>query len=70
MYWVSGNAGVGDEMADEPARDGSVLKFVGPELALGVSRQDTRRRIRRWLVKQHWIWWRSGGMYGCQGYHR
>jgi len=39
------------------ARDGSVLKFVGPEPALGVSRQDIRRRFRRSLVDQHWIWW-------------
>jgi hypothetical protein len=26
---------------------------------LGVSRQDIRRRIRRWFVSQHWIWWRG-----------
>jgi hypothetical protein len=32
-------------------------KFVGPEPALGVSRQDIRRRIRLWLVNQHWVWW-------------
>jgi hypothetical protein len=41
------------------ARDGPVLKFVGPKPALRVSRQDIRRRIRRWLVNQHWIWWRG-----------
>jgi ribonuclease HI len=41
LYWVPGHAGVrGIEMADELARDSSVLKFVGPELALEVSRQD------------------------------
>jgi hypothetical protein len=28
---------------------------------LGVSRQDIRRRIRRWLVNQHWVWWRGLG---------
>jgi hypothetical protein len=28
---------------------------------LGVSRQEIRRRIRRWLVNQHWIWWRGLG---------
>jgi hypothetical protein len=44
-------------MADEFAREGCVLEFDGPELALGVSRQDIRRRIRRCLVNQHWIWW-------------
>jgi len=47
LYWVPGRAGVRDnEIADELARDGSALKFVGPEPVLGVSRQDTRRRIR------------------------
>ena len=49
-----GHAGVrGKEIAGEPARDGSVLKFVGPEPTLGVSRQDICRRIRRWLVDHH-----------------
>ena len=41
LYWVPGHAGVhGKEITDELARDGSVLKFVRPEPALGVSRQD------------------------------
>jgi hypothetical protein len=62
LFWVPGHAGVrGNEIADELARDGSVLRFVGPEPALGVSRQDTRRRIRRWLYNQHWAWWQGLG---------
>ena len=28
---------------------------------MGVSKQDIQRRIRRWLVNQHWIWWRGLG---------
>jgi hypothetical protein len=57
LYWVPGRAGLrGDEIADELARDGSGLKFAEPEPALGVSRQDIRRRIRRWLVNQHGVW--------------
>jgi len=61
LYWVPGHAGVhGKKIADELARDGSALKFVGPEPALGVSRQDIRR-IRHWLVNHHWIWWRGLG---------
>ena len=62
LYWVPGHAGVqGNEIADELSRDGSVLKFAGPEPALGVSRQDIQRRIRRHLVNQHWLWWRGLG---------
>ena len=35
LYWVPGHAGIRDiEIIDEHARDSSVLKFVGPELAL------------------------------------
>ena len=62
LYWVPGHAGVwGNEIADDLTRDSSVLKFVRPKLALGVSRQDIWRRIRHWLVNQHWIcWWSLG----------
>jgi hypothetical protein len=45
-------------MADELARDASVLKHVGIEPDFGVSRRDIRRRIGRRLVNQHWIRWR------------
>ena len=56
LYWVPEHAGVrGNEIADELTRDGSALKFVGPELSLEVSRQDITRRIRCWLVNQHWV---------------
>ena len=57
MYWVPGHAGVQcNKIADELAMGGSVLKFVGPETDLEVSRRDIQRRIRHWLVNQHWIW--------------
>ena len=38
------------EIADGLARCESVVEFVGAEVDLGVSREDTRRRIKRRLV--------------------
>ena len=62
LFWVHGHTGVrGKEIADKLARDCAVLRFMGPEPALGVSRQDTRRRIRCWLDNQHWASWRGFG---------
>jgi hypothetical protein len=43
------------------ARDGSALRLLGPELVLGVSRCDIRKRLKRWLISQHWASWRDLG---------
>jgi hypothetical protein len=57
LYWVPGHAGVqANKISDELTSSGSALKFFGPEPALGVSRQDIRRRIRC-SIYQHWVWW-------------
>jgi hypothetical protein len=62
LYWVPGHAGVrGNEIADELARGGSVLEFLGPEPALGVSRRDIKKRLGHWLVNHHWARWRGLG---------
>jgi hypothetical protein len=43
-------AGVrGNEVTDKLARDGFVQRFDGPELFLGVYRQNIRRKIKRWM---------------------
>ena len=56
MYWVPGNAGIqGNKIASRLARDGSVHRFVGPEPFLGVSRQNIRRMIKRWMENQHLV---------------
>ena len=60
LYWVPGHLGVrGKEIAGKLAWDGSVQKFVGPEPALGVSRQNIRRKDRCWLAHQRWARWRG-----------
>jgi hypothetical protein len=35
--------------------------FVGPEPSLGVSRQNIRRKIKRWMDNQHLARWRGLG---------
>jgi hypothetical protein len=47
--------------ADRLARNGSASGFVGPEPALGVSQQDLRNKISRWLGNQHWRRWQNLG---------
>jgi hypothetical protein len=63
LYWVHGHVGVrGNETANGLARNGSASDFVGPEPALGISRQDFRSKINRWLENQHQRrWWNLGG---------
>ena len=51
----------GNEIANELARGGSSLGFLGPELALGVSRRDIQNKLNRWLANQQWARWQSLG---------
>jgi len=55
LYWLPPHAWVQrNEIADKLTTDGSVQKFGGGEPALGVSRQNIRRKISHWLVNQQW----------------
>jgi len=47
------------KFADKLAGYGSVQQFVGPEPFFGVSRQNIRRKIRRWMDKRHLALWRD-----------
>ena len=58
LYLVPAHVGArGDEIADKLARDGSVQRFVGPEPFLGVSKQNIRRKMKRWMENQHLVLW-------------
>jgi hypothetical protein len=60
LYWVPGYAGVREiEIADRLTRSGSGQWFIGPEPFLGVSRQNTRRKMKHWMKNQHLALWRS-----------
>jgi len=48
----------GNETADQPAKEGTVHQFVGPEPALRVSRQNKAKNIKRWMYnQQHMSMW-------------
>ena len=58
LYWVPGHAGVrGNEIANKLARNGSAQRFIGSEPFLGVSGQNIRRKLNRWMGKQHLALW-------------
>jgi ribonuclease HI len=59
LFWVPGHSAIcGNETANELA-EGSAHHFVGPEPAVGVSRQCIRRKIQRWMNRQYLVRWRG-----------
>jgi len=47
LFWVLGHSRLrGNEIDDELAIGGRVKRFVGPEPALGVSRQIIRKKLK------------------------
>ena len=59
LFCVPGHSGVrGNEIADKFARDRTLHHFVGPEQALGISTQNIRKKIKRWIDNKHMVMWR------------
>jgi ribonuclease HI len=62
LHWVPGHVSLrGNKTADGLTRNGSASGYVGPELALVVSRQYLRNKISRWVGNQHWRLWQNLG---------
>jgi hypothetical protein len=58
LFWFPGHSRVREnETVNELAIKGKVNQFVGPEPALGVSRQIIRNKIKGWLNNQHMAMW-------------
>jgi hypothetical protein len=65
LFFVPGHSGIrGNEIADKLARGGSVHHFVGPQPALGVSKQSIKKKIQCSLDKQQMTLWQ--GLAGTQ----
>ena len=48
-----------NETADRLVRSGSGQRFIGLEPILGVSRQNIRKKMKRWMKNQHLVLWRG-----------
>jgi len=60
LFRVPGHVRVREnEIADELASGGSAQRFVGPEPVLAVSRQNIRRKMKRWIENKHLALWRD-----------
>jgi ribonuclease HI len=64
LFWVHGHSRVcGNEIANKLTRDGTVCQFVGPELALGISKQNKKKINAEWTISI----WQCGSRYRKTG---
>jgi len=60
LYWVPGHAEVqGNEITDRLTKNSSVQESVRPELSLGVSTLNIKKKIKCWVDNRHLAMWRD-----------
>ena len=60
LAWVPGHKGhQGNEKADELARQGSSMAFVGPEPFCGIAKAVVRQAINKWMELKSRTWWKN-----------
>ncbi|KAJ4432655.1 hypothetical protein ANN_21278 [Periplaneta americana] len=60
VRWISGHQGVqGNENADELAKKGTNIPFVGPEPVVGISLLTAKTSVKTWIKDRHQFRWQS-----------
>ena len=60
LRWVPGHRDIqGNESADELAKKGTEMPFVGPEAVVGISTCTAKTSVKTWIRDKHQISWQT-----------